>query len=100
MPGYSDFIEEWVKIGLPAKAKVKTQHGDAPFAELCSHCEKVRVIITSHMLDKYFLIFFTKLRDLTSTHNIRTQLTYSFISTFVTILNSPIKLKFYFGNLC
>ena len=37
----SDFIEEWVKIGLPAKAKVKAQHGDAPFAELCTHCEKV-----------------------------------------------------------
>ncbi|GAU16256.1 hypothetical protein TSUD_298880 [Trifolium subterraneum] len=36
-----DFIEEWVKIGLPAKAKVKSKHGDAPFGELCTHCEKV-----------------------------------------------------------
>nr|AAA33652.1 carbonic anhydrase [Pisum sativum]prf//1710354A carbonic anhydrase [Pisum sativum] len=39
----TDFIEEWVKIGLPAKAKVKAQHGDAPFAELCTHCEKEAV---------------------------------------------------------
>ncbi|AES74500.1 carbonic anhydrase family protein [Medicago truncatula] len=37
----TDFIEEWVKIGLPAKAKVKAKHGDAPFGELCTHCEKV-----------------------------------------------------------
>lgn len=42
----TDFIEEWVKIGLPAKAKVKTQHGDAPFAELCSHCEKEAVNVS------------------------------------------------------
>ncbi|KAH1132197.1 hypothetical protein AAZX31_05G007200 [Glycine max] len=42
----TDFIEEWVKIGLPAKAKVKTQHGDAPFAELCSHCEKESVNVS------------------------------------------------------
>lgn len=39
----TDFIEEWVKIGLPAKAKVKSQHGDAPFGELCTHCEKEAV---------------------------------------------------------
>ncbi|WVZ14205.1 hypothetical protein V8G54_011771 [Vigna mungo] len=42
----TDFIEEWVKIGLPAKAKVKTQHGDAPFAELCTHCEKEAVNVS------------------------------------------------------
>ncbi|CAI8594493.1 unnamed protein product [Vicia faba] len=42
----TDFIEEWVKIGLPAKAKVKSQHGDAPFAELCTHCEKESVNVS------------------------------------------------------
>ncbi|XP_017440435.1 carbonic anhydrase, chloroplastic isoform X1 [Vigna umbellata] len=42
----TDFIEEWVKVGLPAKAKVKTQHGDAPFAELCTHCEKEAVNVS------------------------------------------------------
>ncbi|ESW23029.1 hypothetical protein PHAVU_004G013500 [Phaseolus vulgaris] len=42
----TDFIEEWVKIGLPAKAKVKTQHGDAPFGELCTHCEKEAVNVS------------------------------------------------------
>ncbi|OIV90344.1 hypothetical protein TanjilG_14742 [Lupinus angustifolius] len=42
----TDFIEEWVKIGLPAKAKVKTAHGDAPFGELCTHCEKEAVNVS------------------------------------------------------
>ncbi|KAL2335682.1 hypothetical protein Fmac_016895 [Flemingia macrophylla] len=42
----TDFIEEWVKIGLPAKAKVKSQHGDIPFGELCTHCEKEAVNVS------------------------------------------------------
>ncbi|OIW06666.1 hypothetical protein TanjilG_04060 [Lupinus angustifolius] len=42
----TDFIEEWVKIGLPAKAKVKAAHGDAPFGELCTHCEKEAVNVS------------------------------------------------------
>ncbi|KAJ1416509.1 Carbonic anhydrase [Sesbania bispinosa] len=42
----NDFIEEWVKIGLPAKAKVKTQHPDAPFGDLCTHCEKEAVNVS------------------------------------------------------
>ncbi|KAK7266093.1 hypothetical protein RIF29_18733 [Crotalaria pallida] len=42
----TDFIEEWVKIGLPAKAKVKAAHGDAPFPELCYHCEKEAVNVS------------------------------------------------------
>ncbi|KAL1357040.1 carbonic anhydrase, chloroplastic isoform X2 [Arachis duranensis] len=42
----TDFIEEWVKIGLPAKTKVKAQHGDAPFAEQCFHCEKEAVNVS------------------------------------------------------
>lgn len=37
----SDFIEDWVKIALPAKSKVKAEFGNASFPELCGHCEKV-----------------------------------------------------------
>jgi hypothetical protein len=37
----SDFIDEWVKIGKPAKVKVIAEFGDLPFAEQCKHCEKV-----------------------------------------------------------
>lgn len=40
-----DFIDEWVKIGLPAKTKVKCEHGDSglSFKELCRLCEKESV---------------------------------------------------------
>lgn len=38
----SDFIEDWVKIGLPAKAKVTAEHGDKPFGDQCACCEKVQ----------------------------------------------------------
>lgn len=38
----SDFIEDWVKIGLPARQKVKAEHGGASLPDLCTHCEKVR----------------------------------------------------------
>lgn len=37
----SDFIDEWVKIGKPAKAKVIAEFGDLPLAAQCKHCEKV-----------------------------------------------------------
>ncbi|KAA8530239.1 hypothetical protein F0562_004948 [Nyssa sinensis] len=40
-PNSTDFIEDWVKICLPAKDKVKAEHGDAPFPEQCAYCEKV-----------------------------------------------------------
>lgn len=39
----SDFIEDWVKIGLPARNKVKAENGSASFPELCTDCEKVLV---------------------------------------------------------
>lgn len=42
-PETTDFIEDWVKIGLPAKAKVKAAHGNSPFPEQCYHCEKEAV---------------------------------------------------------
>ncbi|KAI8533700.1 hypothetical protein RHMOL_Rhmol10G0029600 [Rhododendron molle] len=42
----TDFIEDWVKIGLPAKAKVKAEKGDAPLPELCAACEKEAVNVS------------------------------------------------------
>ncbi|MED6191775.1 hypothetical protein PIB30_003578 [Stylosanthes scabra] len=45
-PNTTHFIEEWVKIGIPAKAKVTSQYGDAPFAEQCFHCEKEAVNVS------------------------------------------------------
>ena len=36
-----DFIDDWVKIGLPAKAKVKSEWGDKSFEQQCQYCEKV-----------------------------------------------------------
>ncbi|KAK4282411.1 hypothetical protein QN277_013792 [Acacia crassicarpa] len=42
----TDFIEDWVKIGLPAKARVKAVHGSAPFPELCTHCETEAVNVS------------------------------------------------------
>ncbi|XP_024928134.3 carbonic anhydrase 2 isoform X2 [Ziziphus jujuba] len=39
----TDFIEDWVKIALPAKAKVKSDHGGAEFNQLCAYCEKEAV---------------------------------------------------------
>ncbi|XP_028769902.1 carbonic anhydrase 2 [Neltuma alba] len=40
-----DFIDEWVKIGLPAKIKVKSEHdpSNTSFEELCKFCEKESV---------------------------------------------------------
>lgn len=40
--GFSDFIEDWVKICLPAKAKVLADHADKPFGDQCAQCEKVK----------------------------------------------------------
>ncbi|KAK1301421.1 hypothetical protein QJS10_CPB12g00197 [Acorus calamus] len=42
----TDFIEDWVKIGLPARAKVQANYGDLPFAEQCSKCEKEAVNVS------------------------------------------------------
>ncbi|CAI9111041.1 OLC1v1011174C1 [Oldenlandia corymbosa var. corymbosa] len=45
-PNSTDFIEDWVRIGLPAKRKVKAELGDAPLADLCSLCEKESVNVS------------------------------------------------------
>ncbi|KAH7865012.1 hypothetical protein Vadar_001156 [Vaccinium darrowii] len=35
-----DFIHDWIKIGLPAKAKVMAEFGNEPFEIQCKMCEK------------------------------------------------------------
>ncbi|KAF5457248.1 hypothetical protein F2P56_021363, partial [Juglans regia] len=52
-PPSTDFIEDWVKIALPAKAKVKAEFGDAPMPELCGHCEKEAVNVSLGNLLSY-----------------------------------------------
>lgn len=42
----TDFIEDWVKICLPAKAKVKAEYGSLPFPEQCTQCEKEAVNVS------------------------------------------------------
>ncbi|XP_019438827.1 PREDICTED: carbonic anhydrase 2-like, partial [Lupinus angustifolius] len=42
----SDFIEEWVQIGNPAKSKVKAEAGYLSFSELCTNCEKESVNVS------------------------------------------------------
>ncbi|XAR65065.1 Carbonate dehydratase [Bertholletia excelsa] len=42
----SDFIENWVKICLPAKAKVKAECSSLDFAEQCTNCEKEAVNVS------------------------------------------------------
>lgn len=38
---YSDFIDEWLKIGIPAKAKVKATSSHLTPEEQLVECEKV-----------------------------------------------------------
>ncbi|XP_060194939.1 carbonic anhydrase, chloroplastic-like [Lycium barbarum] len=42
----TEFIENWVKIGLPAKAKVLAEHADKTFEEQCKYCEKEAVNVS------------------------------------------------------
>ncbi|GAB2297381.1 hypothetical protein Dimus_031488 [Dionaea muscipula] len=42
----TDFIEDWVKIGQNARAKVKSEHGSLEFAEQCKNCEKEAVNVS------------------------------------------------------
>ncbi|KAI3726022.1 hypothetical protein L1987_65819 [Smallanthus sonchifolius] len=45
-PHTTDFIEDWVKVGLPAKAKVKAAHGSATLDDQCVSCEKEAVNVS------------------------------------------------------
>ncbi|XP_010524306.1 PREDICTED: beta carbonic anhydrase 1, chloroplastic-like [Tarenaya hassleriana] len=42
----TDFIEDWVKICLPAKTKVLADHGNSAFESQCAHCEKEAVNVS------------------------------------------------------
>ncbi|XP_047323580.1 carbonic anhydrase 2-like isoform X2 [Impatiens glandulifera] len=42
----SEFIENWVKICLPAKAIVKAEYDGKDFAEQCTNCEKEAVNVS------------------------------------------------------
>ncbi|MCE7766460.1 carbonic anhydrase [Pseudomonas putida] len=42
----TDFIENWVKIGLPAKAKVLAEHGDKTYEEKLKYCEMEAVNVS------------------------------------------------------
>uniref|UniRef100_A0A5B7AC33 Carbonic anhydrase n=1 Tax=Davidia involucrata TaxID=16924 RepID=A0A5B7AC33_DAVIN len=42
----SDFIENWVKICLPAKAKVKAEFSSLDLKEQCTNCEKEAVNVS------------------------------------------------------
>ncbi|WP_422482558.1 carbonic anhydrase, partial [Pleomorphochaeta sp. DL1XJH-081] len=42
----TDFIEDWVKIALPAKNKVLAENGDLSFDHQCGTCEKEAVNVS------------------------------------------------------
>nr|CCW28006.1 carbonic anhydrase [Petroselinum crispum] len=52
-PNSTDFIEDWVKIGLPAKSKVLAEHGSKPFGDQCTCCEKEAVNVSLSNLLTY-----------------------------------------------
>ncbi|XP_039116279.1 carbonic anhydrase, chloroplastic-like isoform X2 [Dioscorea cayenensis subsp. rotundata] len=49
----TDFIEDWVKIGWPAREKVKSTSGDLPFDDQCTTCEKEAVNVSIENLKTY-----------------------------------------------
>eukprot|EP00262_Sarcandra_glabra_P020708 TRINITY_DN839_c0_g1_i1.p1 TRINITY_DN839_c0_g1~~TRINITY_DN839_c0_g1_i1.p1 ORF type:complete len:259 (-),score=15.96 TRINITY_DN839_c0_g1_i1:148-924(-) len=49
----SAFIEDWVKICLPARNKVKEEFGSLSFAEQCTKCEKEAVNVSLGNLITY-----------------------------------------------
>ncbi|KAJ0985847.1 hypothetical protein J5N97_004203 [Dioscorea zingiberensis] len=49
----TDFIEDWVKIGWPAREKVKSSFADLPFPEQCTKCEKEAVNVSVENLKTY-----------------------------------------------
>ncbi|MEW5208197.1 hypothetical protein, partial [Bacillus cereus] len=49
----TEFIENWVKICLPAKTKVKAEAPSAEFLDLCTQCEKEAVNVSLGNLLSY-----------------------------------------------
>jgi carbonic anhydrase len=54
----SHFVENWVKIGFPAKVKVKKEHASVPFDDQCSILEKVRTYTAVHVRSSSLLVRF------------------------------------------
>ncbi|KAL3629217.1 hypothetical protein CASFOL_026439 [Castilleja foliolosa] len=52
-PNSTDFIEDWVKICLPAKSKVLSDHKETPFGDQCAQCEKEAVNVSLGNLLSY-----------------------------------------------
>ncbi|KAJ8774964.1 hypothetical protein K2173_019968 [Erythroxylum novogranatense] len=42
----TDFIEDWVKIAMPAKNKVLAEQGNCSFGDQCTYCEKEAVNVS------------------------------------------------------
>jgi hypothetical protein len=74
----SDFIEDWVKIGLPAKAKVKAEFSNAGLPELCGHCEKVKTPLLPQLLCHMFNAFLSYAWQVKN-HNINHQILLLFL---------------------
>jgi carbonic anhydrase len=49
----TDFIEDWVKIGYPAREKVQAEHGTESLDEQCAICEKEAVKVSLENLKTY-----------------------------------------------
>ncbi|XWS30358.1 hypothetical protein CRYUN_Cryun24cG0110400 [Craigia yunnanensis] len=49
----NDFIEDWVKIGMPAKTKVQAENGGEPMGVQCTFCEKEAVNVSLGNLLSY-----------------------------------------------
>ncbi|KAI3768724.1 hypothetical protein L2E82_19554 [Cichorium intybus] len=45
-PHSTDFIEDWVKVALPAKSKVKAEHSSTSLDDQCVTCEKEAVNVS------------------------------------------------------
>ena len=56
----SHFVEDWVRIGSPAKAKVHKEHASVPFDDQCSILEKVRTPYVHALHECNELILLTK----------------------------------------
>ncbi|PON93388.1 Carbonic anhydrase [Trema orientale] len=48
-----DFIDDWVKIGLPAKAKVIAEHGNLPLEKQCEKCAEEAVNLSLVNIQTY-----------------------------------------------
>ncbi|NP_001352816.1 uncharacterized protein LOC100275493 isoform 3 [Zea mays] len=52
-PDNFHFVEDWVRIGSPAKNKVKKEHASVPFDDQCSILEKEAVNVSLQNLKSY-----------------------------------------------